>query len=297
MIDCACGFGKAIPEQQETCSVCGSDVTALHRLKALPRRYFAQGAVAAEEGRLSEAVELFSAAVSLDPLYRDAHRAIGEVYLQEQMPSEAKRHLSAALKMDPEDAGLQKAMQEANVAAERQANPRVPDQRKEPSFKKLVVIIPIATFLVGLAVVPTIGLMKRGQSQNGPPDYAKTAVLLQRSLSIEPALNGTQLSVTAEKSGLRISGDVPTELHKRLVDALTQGVVTGRVPVVLAIGVSPAQQPQTVLYTIRPGDNLSSVAAAKYGDSRLWIKIYSANRDKLSTPNDLVVGQVLVIPR
>lgn len=48
-------------------------------------------------------------------------------------------------------------------------------------------------------------------------------------------------------------------------------------------------------YTVRSGDNLSSIAARYYGWSD-WTKIYNANRNIIRNPNMIYQGQVLVIP-
>ncbi len=49
-------------------------------------------------------------------------------------------------------------------------------------------------------------------------------------------------------------------------------------------------------YRVRPEDNLHWLAARFYGDARQWVRIYEANRQALSDPNHLAVGQELVIP-
>jgi len=70
------------------------------------------------------------------------------------------------------------------------------------------------------------------------------------------------------------------------------------VPVVTA---SPAEEETAeearyTLYTVRPGDTLSRIARKVYGRSAPWKPIYNANRDKLKSPHNLKVGQVLKIP-
>ncbi len=52
-------------------------------------------------------------------------------------------------------------------------------------------------------------------------------------------------------------------------------------------------------YTVVEGDNLSRIAEhnAVYGDGHLWPLIFKANTDKLSDPEKLKPGMVLVIPR
>lgn len=49
-------------------------------------------------------------------------------------------------------------------------------------------------------------------------------------------------------------------------------------------------------YTVKAGDTLGTISNAFYGTPSLYQKIYNANTDKLSDPNTIVPGQVLVIP-
>ena len=56
-----------------------------------------------------------------------------------------------------------------------------------------------------------------------------------------------------------------------------------------------AVQAQT--YTVKAGDNLSKIAKEFYGDPNEYMKIYYANRDKLSDPDKIKVGQQLTIPK
>jgi nucleoid-associated protein YgaU len=49
-------------------------------------------------------------------------------------------------------------------------------------------------------------------------------------------------------------------------------------------------------YTIQEGDTLSTIAKKFYGASSRWKEIYEANKDVLSSPRNLKLGQVLKIP-
>ena len=49
-------------------------------------------------------------------------------------------------------------------------------------------------------------------------------------------------------------------------------------------------------YKVQAGDTLSKIAKEKYGNANDYMKIFEANRDKLSDPNKIQVGQELVIP-
>jgi len=49
-------------------------------------------------------------------------------------------------------------------------------------------------------------------------------------------------------------------------------------------------------YTVQSGDSLSKIAKRFYGDAKLYPKIFEANRDQLSDPDKIRVGQTLKLP-
>lgn len=49
-------------------------------------------------------------------------------------------------------------------------------------------------------------------------------------------------------------------------------------------------------YTIKSGDTLSKISKQFYGDPNEYMRIFYANRDKLSDPDKIQVGQQLAIP-
>jgi nucleoid-associated protein YgaU len=57
---------------------------------------------------------------------------------------------------------------------------------------------------------------------------------------------------------------------------------------------TPPPAPKT--YTVQAGDTLSKISRQFYGDAGKYMKIFEANRDKLSNPDLIKVGQVLTIP-
>jgi len=50
-------------------------------------------------------------------------------------------------------------------------------------------------------------------------------------------------------------------------------------------------------YTVQPGDSLSKISKQFYGDANKYMKIFEANKDKLSDPDKIRAGQELVIPQ
>ncbi|HNQ21658.1 MAG TPA: LysM peptidoglycan-binding domain-containing protein [Phycisphaerae bacterium] len=49
-------------------------------------------------------------------------------------------------------------------------------------------------------------------------------------------------------------------------------------------------------HTVARHDTLYSLARKYYNDQKRWKDIYEANRDKISDPNRIMVGQQLLIP-
>jgi len=49
-------------------------------------------------------------------------------------------------------------------------------------------------------------------------------------------------------------------------------------------------------YKVQAGDTLSKISRQFYGDANQYMRIFEANRNQLSDPNRIQVGQELVIP-
>jgi LysM repeat protein len=49
-------------------------------------------------------------------------------------------------------------------------------------------------------------------------------------------------------------------------------------------------------YTVRPGDSLSKISQEYYGSANQYMRIFEANRDKLTDPDKIRPGMELVIP-
>src|SRR5262249_160797 len=50
------------------------------------------------------------------------------------------------------------------------------------------------------------------------------------------------------------------------------------------------------MYTVKPGDTLSKISKQFYGSTSDYMKIFDANRDQLTDPDKIKVGQELKIP-
>ncbi|PWU08592.1 MAG: peptidoglycan-binding protein [Terriglobia bacterium] len=61
-------------------------------------------------------------------------------------------------------------------------------------------------------------------------------------------------------------------------------------------GASVSGGQSTRTYTVQAGDSLSKISKQFYGNSSEYMKIFEANRDHLSNPNEIKPGQELIIP-
>ena len=62
------------------------------------------------------------------------------------------------------------------------------------------------------------------------------------------------------------------------------------------IPVDPSLQQSGKTYTVKAGDTLSKISKQFYGSANSYMKIFDANRDKLTDPDKIQVGQELKIP-
>jgi LysM repeat protein len=60
---------------------------------------------------------------------------------------------------------------------------------------------------------------------------------------------------------------------------------------------APAMAGSETIYIVQPGDTLGALAQRFYGKAGMYPKIFEANRDILSNPDLIKVGQKLKIPK
>ena len=63
----------------------------------------------------------------------------------------------------------------------------------------------------------------------------------------------------------------------------------------LNLTIDPSLAPKQQIYTVAAGDSLSKIKQF-YSNANEYMKIFEANKDRLTDPNVIKVGQQLVIP-
>lgn len=83
--------------------------------------------------------------------------------------------------------------------------------------------------------------------------------------------------------------------HSDLVADITVSA-TAEAPRAQTMGASVSGGQSSRTYTVQQGDSLSKIAKQFYGNGSQYMKIFDANRDRLSDPNRIQAGQELIIP-
>ena len=100
--------------------------------------------------------------------------------------------------------------------------------------------------------------------------------------------------------GMAPSQDVKNKVWDqiKLVDPNYSDLIVDIQAPAAAAAAAAASGPTTTArtYTVQPGDSLSKISKEFYGNANQYMKIFEANKDKLSDPDKIKAGIKLVIP-
>lgn len=126
----------------------------------------------------------------------------------------------------------------------------------------------------------------------------------QSVLNFIQAQGGNLQNVNMEGDKLFIRATAPTAALKdqiwnqiKLVDP-NYADLTAQIDAPAAQAAAAAATGTTAArtYHVQPGDNLSKISKQFYGDANKYMKIFEANKDKMSDPDHLKAGTDLIIP-
>lgn len=100
-------------------------------------------------------------------------------------------------------------------------------------------------------------------------------------------------SLVSEAENLRV---LPTDLPTNATGKSDQAAFDGASPASQFTGSSSIRFTPDGLILVQPGDSLSLIAQALYGDAFAYNRIFDENRDILNDPNEVEVGAQLRIP-
>jgi nucleoid-associated protein YgaU len=100
---------------------------------------------------------------------------------------------------------------------------------------------------------------------------------------------------------LHFTGTVNSEAEKNSIWDAIKTVPDWRTDIVADIKVAPqpgvaAPVSSMKTYTVKAGDTLSKISREFLGDANEYMRIFEANKDQLTDPDQIKPGQVLKIP-
>lgn len=108
--------------------------------------------------------------------------------------------------------------------------------------------------------------------------------------------NGYAHSATLIKTDFGESLKVSSSTTKKKNKTVTKKKTTTKKTTKKVESTPKASSANKRTYTVKRGDCLWNIAKKYYGNGALYTKIYNANKNKISNPNLIYVGQVFVIP-
>lgn len=118
----------------------------------------------------------------------------------------------------------------------------------------------------------------------------------------QPGVQLQNVNMEGDKLLIRAAAPSPDVKNKiwdqiKLVDPNYSDLTADiQAPAVAAAAAAASSTPSARTYTVQPGDSLSKISKQFYGDANKYMKIFEANKDKLSDPDKVRAGMDLLIP-
>ncbi len=119
-------------------------------------------------------------------------------------------------------------------------------------------------------------------------------LLLKTVQDLGLVIDGLGVKYSTDEDKVEVHGTANSQEDKEKV-ILALGNVKYVAKVEDNLTVEADDEPESQLYEVKSGDNLSSIAKEFYGEPD-YMKIFEANKPMLSDPNKIYVGQMLRIP-
>ncbi len=131
-----------------------------------------------------------------------------------------------------------------------------------------------------------------GGEELSTQEIANSLLKTVQDLGLE--IDGLGVKYNATENRVEVHGTAKSQEAKEKV-ILALGNVKYVAQVEDNMTVEADDGPESQLYEVKSGDNLSSIAKQFYGEPN-YMKIFEANKPMLTDPNKIYVGQMLRIP-
>ena len=120
MIDCPICPKKNIKDGVNICPQCGTNLSAILRVRELPDVYYNEGIELVKKGMPDKAIEKLFFALELNPNSIASHIALGKIFTRMNRYDEAVFHLDKALSIEPDNTDARIEIQGIKDAAEKE---------------------------------------------------------------------------------------------------------------------------------------------------------------------------------
>lgn len=202
MLKCpVCAYQKVTGE---VCPNCKTNLAPFLRTLELPRLYLQRGIDSLSQGRVEEAIQVLSAALSADPGSVDTCVALGRAYGERGSFREAIASFYKALSLDPQLEEARQSRASARQSLERQEAERLQRARQAARLRTLVRALPAAAFLLGLAVWP-VARWIHSPAPLPPPSVLRQDAAPRPAAAPPPEVSPVRYTVRAGDSLWRIA--------------------------------------------------------------------------------------------
>jgi nucleoid-associated protein YgaU len=118
----------------------------------------------------------------------------------------------------------------------------------------------------------------------------------QSAIDLGKARGVSWKNVHVENDKLLLRGSAPNDTIKNAVWDRIKQVDASYADLTADITIDPSLPVPQEKYTVKSGDTLSKISQQFYGSANEYMRIFYANRDKLSDPDKIQAGQQLIIP-
>jgi len=118
----------------------------------------------------------------------------------------------------------------------------------------------------------------------------------QPAIDLGKARGVSWKNVHLENDKLLVRGAAPNQAVKNEVWNAIKAIDAGYADLTADLSIDASLPVPPRIHVVVSGDTLSKIAKAVYGDASKYPKIFEANRDQLSDPDKIKVGQKLKIP-
>jgi len=290
MIDCPVDGRKNITSS--ICPQCKTDLSPLIYISELPDTLFLKGIQFLTDNQVDEAIKEFITALAIEPENVKYLLALGEAYLLKGMIEDALKCSSLVLTLEPGNEESNLLEKECNIIKDRQLQLKQKELVKNRIFWLLFCFVPFFTLLIGFFISFAIDVF----NNESPNQIAQNVmeVLLKNNEFKE-----LQVEVAYHDKTYVLSGIVPSGLHRTFVEEtllnnISKNQTRKNEKIKNTIIVQPKQL--FISYLIQHNDNLTKISKLFLGSPNKWPILMQYNKDIISKPNKLKVGESIRIP-